>query len=42
MADDIYTILVVDDVEEIAVLVSRVISNAGYKAVIANDSRSAL
>lgn len=37
-----YTILVVDDVEEVAVLVSRVLQTAGYQVVIANDARTAL
>lgn len=37
-----YTILVVDDVEEIAVLVGRVLKKSDYQVVIANDARTAL
>lgn len=37
-----YTIMVVDDVEEIAMLVARVLKTAGYQTIIANEARSAL
>lgn len=40
--NDSYTILVVDDVEEIAMLVARVLKTAGYQTIIANDARTAL
>jgi two-component system chemotaxis response regulator CheY len=40
--NDSYTLLVVDDVEEVAVLVGRVLKTAGYQVVIANDARTAL
>jgi DNA-binding response OmpR family regulator len=40
--NDNFSILVVDDVEEIALLVSRVLKRAGYQVVTANDARTAL
>jgi two-component system chemotaxis response regulator CheY len=42
LKNDSYTILVVDDVEEVAVLVGRVLKTAGYQVIIANDARTAL
>ena len=42
MNNNNYTILVVDDVEEIAVLVGRVLKTAGYQTIIVNDARAAL
>jgi DNA-binding response OmpR family regulator len=42
LENDSYTILVVDDVEEVAVLVGRVLGTSGYQVRIANDARSAL
>ncbi|WP_126453910.1 response regulator [Sulfuriflexus mobilis] len=42
MANNHYTILVVDDVEEIAELVARVLKTAGYQTLIANDAKTAL
>lgn len=41
-ANNHYTILVVDDVEEIAELVARVLKTAGYQTLIANDAKTAL
>ena len=40
--NDNYTILVVDDVEEISLLVEMVLKKAGYQVIIANDARTAL